>query len=169
VNSGWTKRFQLVTTLDVTNELRGDLGELYFKHLCTQRSYAYTRLEDIYNTLSPRSILEFKMGFDRLKIEVPKEISGEVWEVCKPQSIDGSPSYVFDFLTCKIDSDYFLEHVNSFPPNNFHWVEVKTGKSRLSRHQEEMRDRCKMQFDVFRIENVDVSPHEVAIHWEEAS
>lgn len=155
--------------LRVTNELRGNLGELYFKHLCRERGYAYVRLESIYNTLTPKSILEFKLGYDRIQIELPEEITEEVWRVCQPLSVDGSSSYVFDFLTCKIDEDYSLEQVNIFPPTNFHWIEVKTGKSMLSDHQREVRSECKMQFDVFRIENVDASPHGVVIRWEEAS
>src|SRR2546427_1666552 len=158
-----------MTQIEVTNELRGDLGELYFKHLCQQRGFAYLRLENIYNTLTPKSVLEFKLRFDRILIELPNEIADEVWTVCRPLNIDGSPSYVFDFLTCKIDRDYFLENVNVFPASNFHWVEVKTGGSELSRHQEEVRNQCKMHFDVFRIENVDASPHAVIINWEDAS
>ena len=155
--------------IEVTNKLRGDLGELYFKNLCEQRSYAYLRLEDIYNTFSPSQVLEFRMGFDRIPIEVPEEISEEVWVVCKPLDVDGSPSFVFDFLTCKIDEGYSVEELNSFPASNFHWVEVKSGSSELSRHQEQVRERCKMRFDVFRIENVDASPHTIIIHWEEGS
>ena len=158
-----------MTKLDVTNELRGDLGELYFKHLCQRSGYAYLRLEDIYNNLTPKSVLEFKLGFDRILIELPEEISDEVWRVCQPLDVDGSPSYVFDFLTCKMDREYSLEDENVFPASNFHRVEVKTGESELSRHQEEVRNQCKMQFDVFRIENVDASPHAVIISWEEAS
>ncbi len=158
-----------MTKIGVTNQLRGDLGELYFKHLCQQRSYAYLRLEDIYNTFSPRAVLEFKLGFDRIPVEIPEEIQDEIWKVSKPSDVDGSPSFVFDFLTCKIDDDYSTEQINIFPATNFHWVEVKTGNSELSRRQEEVRSQCKMKFDIFRIENVDASPHAINISWEEAT
>jgi hypothetical protein len=53
-----------MTHIALTNELRGDLGELYFKHLCQQRGYGYVRLEDIYNNFGLDGILEFKCGFE---------------------------------------------------------------------------------------------------------
>ncbi len=88
-------------------------------------------------------------------MEIPEEIQDEIWKVSKPLDVDGSPSFVFDFLTCKIDDDYSTEQINIFPATNFHWVEVKTGDSELSRHQEEVRNQCMMKFDIFRIENVE--------------
>ena len=145
------------------------MGELYFKHLCEKNDYAYIRLEEIYRTLTPRSVLQFKYGFDRVPIKIPSEILEELREVCQPLDINGSPSYVFDFLTCKLNNEFYVDQDNVLPAENFHWVEVKTGKSTLSQHQLRIRNQCKMQFDVFRVENVDASPHSVKIFWEEAS
>ena len=41
--------------------------------------------------------------------------------------------------------------------------------SELSEHQKQVRQQCNMKFNVFRIENVDASPHAVNIKWEEIS
>jgi hypothetical protein len=155
-----------MTRIQVTNELRGDLGELYFKHLCQQRAYAYIKLEDIYNTFSSKGVLEFKLGFDRIPIEIPEEITDEIWRVCKPTYIDGSPSFVFDFLTCSVYQGYYVDQVNKKNANEFNWVEIKTGESVLSAHQDQVRKQCKIPFSIFRIRTVDVSPHYVDIDWE---
>lgn len=150
----------------VTNQLRGDLGELYFKHLCEQRDYAYAKLEDLYNALSPRGVIVFKMGFDRIPVAIPNEIVGEIWEVCRPTMIDGSPSFVFDFLTCRMTGGYDVSMVNEKPKDVFNWIEIKTGGSQLSRHQQAVAEKCMIRVSVFRIKNADVSPHRVDIAWE---
>jgi hypothetical protein len=73
-----------------------------------QRGYVFTRLEDIYNTFTPQDILEFKFGFDRVLIQIPEMIVDEVRRICKPMDIDGTYSFVFDFLTCKLGYEYNL-------------------------------------------------------------
>jgi len=144
------------------------LGELYFQHLCEENRYAYIRLWEIYHTLTPKAVLEFKLGFDRVPVKIPAEILEELRTVCQPLDINGSPSYVFDFLTCRMPNEYYVDRSNLVPASSFHWVEVKTGKSQLSRHQQKIREQCGLQFDIFRVENVDDSPHNVRIRWEEA-
>lgn len=153
--------------LKVTPELRGDLGELYFKHLCRQRRYVFTRLEDIYNTFTPQNILEFKYGFDRVLIEIPDTIVDEVRRICKPMDLDGTRSFVFDFLTCKLGHEYNLgDAINYRDAKAFSWVEVKSGSSPLSRHQEEVSRTCKITFNVFRVIDVMLSPDKIWIKWE---
>jgi hypothetical protein len=152
--------------IQVTNELRGDLGELYFKHLCQQRGYAYIKLEDIYNTFSPKGVLEFKLSFDRIPISIPEEITDEIWRVCRPTDVDGSPSFVFDFLTCAVHKGYYVDQINIRSANDFNWVEIKTGDSTLSQHQDQVRQQCKIPFSIFRIKNVNVSPYNINIEWE---
>jgi hypothetical protein len=72
--------------------------------------------------------------------------------------LDGSLSWVFDFLTCKVSEGE--------GPYQLHWVEIKSGSSMLSKHQEEVRRGCKIPFSVFRISGVDGSPYKVEIEWE---
>jgi hypothetical protein len=156
-----------MTRLTITPELRGDLGELYFKHLCKQRGYAFTRLEDIYVTFTPQDVLEFKFGFDRVLIQIPEVYVDEVRRICKPTDIDGSSSFVFDFLTCKLGREYAInDEPNIRDVGAFSWVEVKSGHSQLSRHQEETARKCKIKFNVFRVKDVMDSPDNVWISWD---
>ncbi len=153
--------------MEITPELRGDLGELYFKHLCQQRGYAYIRLEDIYNTFTPQDILEFKYGFDRILIQIPESIVDEIRHICKPTDIDGNPSFVFDFLTCRLGDGWAVNgEINNRDVKDFSWVEVKTGASQLSKHQEETALFCKIKFNVFRITDVLAPPNKIWIKWE---
>ncbi len=154
-----------MTQIEITNELRGDLGELYFKHLCQQRDYAFIRLEDIQSSKSKR-VLEFKSGFDRIPVRLPFPALSEIKRVSEPTIVDGNPAYVFDFLTCKLYFDDVLEAPNNKELDDFTWVEIKTGKSLLSRHQVEVARTCKMRFAIFRVQNVDASPWKVEIDWE---
>ncbi len=152
--------------IQVTNELRGDLGELYFKHLCQQRGYAYIKLEDIHETPLPKKVLNFKLGFDRIPIGIPDVIIPEISRVSQPTIIDGSSSFVFDFLTCPVYQGYYVDRTNTKQSNEFNWVEIKTGNSELSEHQDRVHQTCKIPFSIFRIPDVDVSPHRIYIDWE---
>lgn len=132
-----------MTKLEITNQLRGDLGELYFKHLCYLWGYAFIKLEDIYHTFSPKNILEFKYGYERVPIEIPEKITDEVRRLCRPLYYDGSPSFVFDFFTCRLGRYYDIEETNRYG-GSFTWVEIKTGSSQLSKRQEETGTRVSL-------------------------
>lgn len=157
----------IVVRLEITPQFRGDLGELYFKHLCLQRGYAFTKLEAIYNTFTPQNVLELKFGFDRLLFEIPEVMVDEIRRICKPMDVDGSNAYVFDFLTCKVGHQYNLGvDVNYRDIKAFSWVEVKSGTSQLSKHQLDTARTCKIKFNVFRVKDVMKSPDSVWISWE---
>lgn len=155
-----------MTRIEVSNELRGDLGELYFKHLCQQRGYGYVRLEDIFNNFGLDRLLEFKCGFDRIIVLVPEDVEDDIRDVCMPLDVNGTDSFAFDFLTVKLhpkdrDADFVQKK-----PEEFCWVEIKTGGSQLSKHQNEVREGCFIRFSLFRVSDVNVSPHNVEIKWE---
>ncbi len=40
-----------MVTPRITNKLRGSLGEIYYKEFCDQRGWAYTSLENIYQSI----------------------------------------------------------------------------------------------------------------------
>jgi len=156
-----------MTRLEITPELRGDLGELYFKHLCMQRGYAFIKLEAIYNTLTPQGRLIFKYQFYRVNIQIPDSIVDEVRRVCRPTDLNASDAFVFDFLTCKLGKEFMLgNEVNIRGASTFSWVEVKSGASKLSKHQEEIARTCKIKFNVFRVKDVMDSPDNIWIKWE---
>lgn len=154
-----------MTSIAITTEFLGDLGELYFKHLCQQRRFAYIRLERIHKTL-PNPSLEFSYRYWRLPILIPKDAIEEVTRVAKPTLINESESFVFDFLTTKVSDADDLKYPNARKSADFCWVEIKTGASSLSRHQEDMARTCKIRFSIFRIRNVMSSPRRVEIDWE---
>ncbi|MDA4119938.1 MAG: hypothetical protein OK436_05065 [Thaumarchaeota archaeon] len=148
----------------LTPEFLGDLGELYFKHLCQQRDYGYIRLERLHRTL-PNPILEFTHRFERIPVMLPEEILDEVTRVSKPTPVNGTNSYVFDFLTTKVYELDSVKYPNKREPDDFCWVEIKTGNSKLSTHQFEVANSCKVRFSLFRITNAFLSPRQVEIDW----
>lgn len=149
--------------LEINNLLRGDLGELYFKHLCLQRGFAYIRLEDIYNTFTPADVLEFKYGFDRIQVQIPPEIADEVRRVCKPLEYNDSASFVFDFLTCRVGATFFPGVINKRDAEHFYWVDVKTGNGQLSERQFNVLQTCEIKGAIFRISDVNLPPKQVDI------
>jgi hypothetical protein len=155
-----------MSKLELTHQLRGDLGELYFKHLCYQRGYAFIKLESIYKTLTPRNELEFRFKYKRIPIQIPDSLVDEIRRVCRPEDVRDSPSYVFDFLTCKIDEGYSTKEVNQMNESAFNWVEVKTGSRNLTPRQDQMRRTCKIRFNVFRVRDIMVSPDTVLISYD---
>ena len=115
--------------------VRGSLGELYFKHYCRQHNYLYAKTEDIAKEFTPeKRTVTFTFGFDRVPIRIPKDMATEVFKAAQSTSTDGS-SYVVDFLTC---SNW--KENSGFDPEDYAWVEVKTGSSDLSPNQQRFRD-----------------------------
>ena len=154
-----------MTRVEITDELLGDLGELYFRHLCRKRSYGYLRLENVYNAL-PAQVLNFNFGFRRIPIAIPNSLLEEITRISKPALINGTRSFVFDFLTCKIYDSDSSEKPNARQPDDFSWVEIKSGASHLSRHQYQIAQSCDIRFAIFRVMNVMSPPRDVDIEWE---
>ena len=141
------------------------MGELYFKHLCYQRAYCFIKLEDVYKSL-PGQVLQFKFIYQRIPILIPKALAEEVSRVSRPSVINGTQSFVFDFLTCKAYEADSTKKPNSREPDDFCWVEIKSGGSRLSRHQYQTAQACNIRFAIFRIVDAESPPEEVEIEWE---
>jgi hypothetical protein len=159
-----TSSYSQLVRLHVTNELLGDLGELYFRHLCVQRGFGYLKLEDIHKA-QPAKVLEFKFLYERIPIAVPPSIVEEIARISKPLLVNGTKSFVFDFLTCKVYDTDSTTQTNGREPDDFCWVEIKSGMSRLSPHQFEVAQTCKMRFSIFRIKNVASQPRNVELQW----
>ncbi len=77
-------------------------------------------------------MLVFKFGFERIYIEIPDKIADEIRRVCMTTYINGSTSFVFDFLTCRMYEHDPTYRINKKEPNKFNWIEIKTGSSELS-------------------------------------
>jgi len=151
-----------MTRLVIDELVRGSLGELYFKHYCRQHNYLYAKTEDIAKEFAPeKRAVTFTFGFERVPIRIPREMTTEVFRAAQLKSLDGS-SYVVDFLTCS----NWKENAGA-DPQDYAWVEVKTGRSDLSSNQQRFRDECLLRFCIFRIPNVWSPPNRIQVVWAE--
>ena len=136
--------------IDITEKLIGSLSEAYYKEFCDQNGWAYISLEQIHERGIHKGILKFKKGFDRIYVKIPTEIISEIKEISKPSNTKlFEPTYVYDFLACKIGNWKKYHHViENKRKNDFLWIEVKTGSSKLSPNQ--IRTLKKISLPLFR-------------------
>lgn len=141
----------------ITNKLKGSLGEIYYKEFCDQRGWAYTRLENIYFSSNPDWIFIFKKGFHRIKIQIPEEIRDEVSMLVKPtNNSESSPSFVFDFLACKVGNS--KDYSGVWSSDYFAWVENKTGYGFFSGSQANAMEKIQLPLAIFHIDDVLAEP-----------
>lgn len=151
-------------SLDITNALKGALGELYYKEGCDQKGWAYLSVENI-NRGSDDGIFVFKKGFHRIKVRMPKSLHSELELVSHPTNeSEENPSFVFDFLACKVGTKERYDTIIEKP--QLCWAEIKTGKGNFSKNQIEMLSMIKLPLAVFHIENILVPPQRIEISWD---
>ena len=97
---------------------------------------------------------------------VPIEAAEEVRRIATPTIVNHSQSFVFDFLITRIRGADDLDTPNVRRLEDFSWVEVKTGKSWLSRHQLQVSQSCKIRFSLVRVPNAYKPPRWVEIDWD---
>jgi len=149
----------------ITNRLKGSLGEIYYKEFCDQRGWAFTRLENIYSSMNPEWIFTFKKGFHRIKVKIPKEIRNEISWLVKPTNNSvTSPSFVFDFLACKVGKSKNYSGVKS--SDYFAWVESKTGSAIFSSSQMSAMSKITLPLAIFHIDDVLEAPEEIEMSWD---
>ncbi len=114
-------------SLEITNSLKGALGELYYKEACDQRGWAYISLENIHNSFLDNKELVFKKGFHRIRVKIPDDVIREIKRISQPtnDSIE-NPSFVFDFLACRVGTREKYDEVITNP--ELCWVPIKTCK-----------------------------------------
>ena len=137
----------------ITNTLKGALGETYYKELCSQRGWAYCSLETLHNCRNLGSVV-FKMGFDRIHVDIPESIRPEVTRIARPSNrSSGNPSFVFDYLACKVGR---VDSSRVYRPksDDFCWAEVKTGLGIFSDNQYRTLSEIRLPIAVFHIEDV---------------
>lgn len=157
--------------LRTNRKVQGDYGELLFEHFSLQNNYGYISLEEIYKTFTPNNKLFFKFGYERIEVTIPKEIAEEIRNICKPTNKkEEEPSFVYDYFTVSIRGGFDWDskrkvHYQSRPVSikAFNWVEVKTGKSRLSKNQKEFVRECNLPVCVFRIP-IEI-PDKIDVQW----
>jgi hypothetical protein len=149
--------------LHLTSKLKGDFGELIFKHFSEKNKYAYISLEEIYNTLTPKNILIFSFGYHRIPVKIPDEIVEEIRNISKPSNRkEHEPSFQLDFLTvslrCSFNySDGKYVQLPYLTPRAFNWVEIKTGKGKLTRNQKSLIGNTEIPLSIFRV-NTEMPP-----------
>ena len=129
---------------------------------------AFTSLEGAHTKIDS-GVLDFKMGFSRLQIRISEELIPEIRDVSKPKYIKGSPSYVFDFLACKIKDTENISDILNKSSDNFRWVEVKSEGGKVSRNQLETMNKVKISFVLVVVHNVRKTPFDIDLrfHYDE--
>lgn len=149
----------------ITKTLKGALGETYYKELCAQKGWAYCSLEAIHNCKDLGSVV-FKMGFDRIRVNIPGSIRPEVIRISKPSNRDTqNPSFVFDYLACRAgnaDTSSILHPTKG----EFCWAEVKTGLGIFSNNQYNTLSEIRLPIAVFHIEDVMAKPQSIDMDWD---
>jgi hypothetical protein len=149
-----------MVTPRITNKLRGSLGEIYYKEFCDQRGWAYTSLENIYQSMNPDWKFIFKKGFHRINITIPPNIRDEVIWLIKPTNKSStSPSFVFDFLACKVGSHKEYSEIKSSP--EFAWVESKTGSAVFSGSQINAMSKINLPLAIFHVNDILEKPESI--------
>jgi len=151
--------------IEITPGLIGNLSESYFKEYCEQRSWAYISLEQIHENGIKDGVLKFKQGFNRILIKLPEELIKEVEQISRPSNSSIlKPTFVYDFLTCRVgqtNKDGILKVKNK---RNFNWVEVKTGGRELTKNQIRTLKKITIPLFRFRVPNPLLSTEEVDIY-----
>lgn len=142
-----------MVTPRITNKLKGSLGEIYYKEYCDQKGWAYISLENIYESKNPKWTFTFKKGFKRIKITIPKDIRSEVNLLANPTNNRfNSPSFVFDFLACKVGTHKDYSKIQ--PPEKFAWVECKTGAAVFTSNQVNAMSKIALPLAIFHTNDV---------------
>jgi hypothetical protein len=152
-------------SLEITNALKGALGELYYKEGCDQKGWAYLSVENINNGSEADGLFVFKKGFHRIRVKIPRSLYPELELVSHPtnESIE-NPSFVFDFLACRVGTKQRYPEIIENP--QLCWAEIKTGNSDLTDNQVEMLKHIQLPLAIFHIEDVLASPEDVEISWD---
>ena len=144
----------------ITNKLRGALGEIYYKEFCDQRGWAYSSLENIFETMNPHWVFTFKKGFHRIKVLIPQKIRDEVSWLIKPTNNSvSSTSFVFDFLACKVGQS--KDYSGVWKSDFFAWVESKTGSGVFSSSQVNAMSKITLPLAIFHINDVLEQPESI--------
>jgi len=155
-----------MSQVDITPQFLGELGESCYKQYSTLHGWAWTSTEKIYRNPSHNNRIEFTFGFERILVTIPFEIQEEIHYISRPSNRDeASPSFVYDFLACKAYPSEDPRKLDGLTPNDFRWVEVKTGNSVLSNNQINKLNDITIPLAIFRIPNILDPPEEWQVYW----
>ena len=151
--------------IEVDPQLIGSLAEVYYKEYSDQKEgWAFTSLEGVHTKIDSK-VLDFKIGFNRLQVRIPEELISEIKDVSKPKYVKGSPSYVFDFLACKIKDTENISDILNKSSDNFRWIEVKSEGGKVSSNQLETMNKVEISFVLVVVYNVRKTPLDVDLQF----
>ena len=140
--------------IEVDSQLIGSLAEVCYKEYSDQKGgRAFTSLEVVHTKIDSK-VLDFKIGFNRLQVRILEELISEIKDVSKPKYVKGNPSYVFDFLVCKIKDAENISDILNKSSDNFRWIEVKSEGSKVSSNQLETMNKVKISFVLVVVHSV---------------
>jgi hypothetical protein len=162
-----------MTLLPTTSKIQGQIGELVFEHFCQKNKYAYISLDEIYNSSATKNMLRFRFGDRRIAVRIPDDIAEEIHLFSVPINRDDyKPNYVYDFLTVSLLWSFTLTNDRYIPKpylskKAFNWIEIKTGKAKLSLAQKRYKRESLIGVQIFRI-NTDL-PQTFDVTWDRQS
>ena len=154
--------------IKITPRLIGTLSQSYYKEFCDQHGYGYTSLERIHENGIKDGVLKFKKGFNRIMVKLPEEIVSEVKKISTPSNSSIlRPSFVYDFLACKVGNDWKGgDIINVKNKKDFYWVDVKTGNNELTRNQISTLKNLTIPLYRFRVPTPLIASGDVTIYWD---
>jgi hypothetical protein len=156
--------------LKITPRLRSALGETYYKEYCVQNGWAHTSLEQIYKNPIHKNKLEFKCGVKRILVKIPLEIQKEITMIAKTNNKkEENHSFAYDFLACKTYESEDPRNLADMKLEDFRWIEVKTGYSKLNQNQFDTSKKKRISLFRCRVANVLAPPEEVKVSWDEVN
>ncbi len=95
-------------------------------------------------------MLVLEKGFHRINIKIHEQLVSEIRQIAKPTNTSReNPSFVFDFLACKVSQRDRYDGVMIVNPTALCWVEVNTGGSRFSDNQVDALAQIKIPLALF--------------------
>ena len=140
--------------LSLSNRFLGMLGECYCKEYMNQQNMAYTSTESIHKTKIVNDKLEFRFGYKRINITIPKKLQSEIQTISKPSNSRSEPYFIYDFLAYRLKSDRSSEYIDKSDMKNFVWIEAKSGNSKPSQNQHNAKLETQLLVKVCRAEGV---------------
>ena len=115
--------------------------------------------------MNPDWIFTFKKGFHRIQVTIPQKIRNEIsWLVKPTNNSESNPSFVFDFLACKVGKSKNYSGVKS--SDFFSWVESKTGAGIFSTSQISTMSKIKIPLAIFHIADVLAEPKNIRMMYD---
>ena len=150
------------------------MADLYFKEECSQKGWAYCSLQSVHNDGSSRikddNVVTFTIGAKKVNIKIMQQLIPEIMATCQPvASKDGTQSFAFDYLACKIGRDIAHNAQVVANPTALSWIHIKTSGVIFSDRQLDALSRIQLSLTVFSIRDILATPRNLELKWDTRS